>query len=192
MPSTAQPLPSILPKTCAKSFRELAASLDATYSTCASCIRPIGIFQKCNHWLHKSGGQRLTRVCFRSLLDDCPLAGPESGVRVRPEHRMHGHTGFLITARRLAPGVTPPLRKRRPAKGAYGEDAAESPALTTRDWSPEDVGERPVSEKKIRKMRRAAGTVLRRDADETDETDETGDTLGATEGVPAPQEGDDA
>ena len=114
------------------------------------------------------------------------------GLAVRPEHRMHGHTGFLITARRLAPGVTPPLRKRRPAKGAYGEDAAESPALTTRDWSPEDVGERPVSEKKIRKMRRAAGTVLRRDADETDETDETGDTLGATEGVPAPQEGDDA
>jgi len=54
------------------------------------------------------------------------------------------------------------------------------------------VGERPVSEKKMRKMRRAAGTVLRRDADETDETDETGDTLGATEGVPAPQEGDDA
>ena len=111
------------------------------------------------------------------------------GLAVRPEHRMHGHTGFLITARRLAPGVTPPLRKRRPAKGAYGEDAAESPALTTRDWSPEDVGERPVSEKKIRKMRRAAGTVLRRDAAETGET---GDTLGATEGVPAPQEGDDA
>ncbi len=44
------------------------------------------------------------------------------GLAVRPQHRMHGHTGFLITTRRLAPGVTPPLRKRRPAKGAYGED----------------------------------------------------------------------
>ncbi|OIV38414.1 transposase [Mangrovactinospora gilvigrisea] len=44
------------------------------------------------------------------------------GLAVRPDHRMIGHTGFLLTARRLADGVTPPLRRRRPAKGAYGED----------------------------------------------------------------------
>jgi tRNA (adenine57-N1/adenine58-N1)-methyltransferase len=44
------------------------------------------------------------------------------GLAVRPRHDMVGHTGFLITARRLAPGVTAPLRKRRPAPGAYGED----------------------------------------------------------------------
>src|SRR6476661_8748835 len=43
------------------------------------------------------------------------------GLAVRPQHRMHGHTGFLITTRRLAPGVVPPERKRRPAKGAYGD-----------------------------------------------------------------------
>ncbi|MDQ1614727.1 MAG: tRNA (adenine57-N1/adenine58-N1)-methyltransferase catalytic subunit [Actinomycetota bacterium] len=43
------------------------------------------------------------------------------GLAVRPEHRMVGHTGFLLTSRRLAPGVAPPLRRRRPAKGAYGE-----------------------------------------------------------------------
>jgi tRNA (adenine57-N1/adenine58-N1)-methyltransferase catalytic subunit len=40
------------------------------------------------------------------------------GLAVRPEHRMVGHTGFLVTARRLADGVTPPPRRRRPAKGA--------------------------------------------------------------------------
>lgn len=40
------------------------------------------------------------------------------GLAVRPEHRMIGHTGFLVTARRLADGVRPPLRRRRPAKGA--------------------------------------------------------------------------
>jgi len=40
------------------------------------------------------------------------------GLAVRPEHRMVGHTGFLVTARRLAEGVTPPPRRRRPAKGA--------------------------------------------------------------------------
>ena len=40
------------------------------------------------------------------------------GLAVRPQHRMVGHTGFLVTSRRLAPGVEPPLRRRRPAKGA--------------------------------------------------------------------------
>jgi len=44
------------------------------------------------------------------------------GLAVRPEHRMVGHTGFLVTARRLAPGVVPPPRRRRPAKGAQEED----------------------------------------------------------------------
>ncbi len=33
---------------------------------------------------------------------------------VRPDHRMVAHTGFLVTARRLAPGVTAPSRRRRP------------------------------------------------------------------------------
>jgi len=42
------------------------------------------------------------------------------GLAVRPEHRMVGHTGFLVTARRLAPGVTAPPRRRRPAKGSQG------------------------------------------------------------------------
>lgn len=44
------------------------------------------------------------------------------GLAVRPRHDMVGHTGFLVTARRLAPGHTAPARKRRPAPGAYGED----------------------------------------------------------------------
>jgi tRNA (adenine57-N1/adenine58-N1)-methyltransferase len=43
------------------------------------------------------------------------------GLAVRPEHRMNGHTGFLVTARRLASGVRPPRLSRRPAPGAYGE-----------------------------------------------------------------------
>ena len=40
------------------------------------------------------------------------------GLAVRPDHRMVGHTGFLVTARRLAPGVLAPPRRRRPAKGS--------------------------------------------------------------------------
>src|SRR5262245_6493878 len=43
------------------------------------------------------------------------------GLAVRPDHRMVGHTGFLVTARRLADGVRPPMRRRRPAKGAYAD-----------------------------------------------------------------------
>lgn len=42
------------------------------------------------------------------------------GLAVRPQHRMIGHTGFLIFARRLAPGTIAPARRRRPSKGAYG------------------------------------------------------------------------
>ncbi len=75
------------------------------------------------------------------------------GLAVRPDHRMIGHTGFLLTTRRLADGVEPPARKRRPAPGAY-------PASDDRHdevWTGEDVGEAPVSPKKVRRARRAVG-----------------------------------
>jgi tRNA (adenine57-N1/adenine58-N1)-methyltransferase len=45
------------------------------------------------------------------------------GLAVRPEHRMIGHTAFLVTARRLADGVTAPARRRRPSKGAHSDGA---------------------------------------------------------------------
>jgi tRNA (adenine57-N1/adenine58-N1)-methyltransferase len=41
---------------------------------------------------------------------------------------MIGHTGFLVTARRLADGVTPPARRRRPAKGSQLEGDVEPSA----------------------------------------------------------------
>ena len=44
------------------------------------------------------------------------------GLSIRPGHEGSSHTGFLIFTRRLAPGVTAPLRRRRPAPGAYGPD----------------------------------------------------------------------
>ncbi len=72
------------------------------------------------------------------------------GLAVRPDHRMVGHTGFLLTSRRMAPGVEAPLRHRRPAKGAYPVDD---------EWTPEDLGERAVSDKKIRKVRRDANAA---------------------------------
>ena len=44
------------------------------------------------------------------------------GLAVRPGHKMNGHTGFLVTARRMALGQKAPVKKRRPAPGAYGVD----------------------------------------------------------------------
>ncbi|MFM8672478.1 MAG: tRNA (adenine-N1)-methyltransferase, partial [Candidatus Nanopelagicus sp.] len=41
------------------------------------------------------------------------------GLAVRPQHRMIAHTGFLIFARRMAPGVPVLQRRRRPSKGFY-------------------------------------------------------------------------
>ncbi|MDR2930717.1 MAG: tRNA (adenine-N1)-methyltransferase [Propionibacteriaceae bacterium] len=44
------------------------------------------------------------------------------GLAIRPGHAGRGHTGFIIHARRLADGVVAPLKRRRPAPGAYGPD----------------------------------------------------------------------
>jgi tRNA (adenine57-N1/adenine58-N1)-methyltransferase len=57
------------------------------------------------------------------------------GLAVRPEHRMIGHTAFLVTARRLAPGVVAPTRQRRPAK---------SPSDTVEAVPDPDVPFRPL------------------------------------------------
>ena len=83
------------------------------------------------------------------------------GLAVRPQHRMHGHTGFLISTRRLAPGVTPPMRKRRPGRGyaaqeetgtEAGEATEQPPGADDAEWTPEAVGERVASAKKMRKL----------------------------------------
>ena len=50
------------------------------------------------------------------------------GLAVRPNHRMIGHTGFLVTTRRMAPGVSAPPRRRRPAKAAGVVSEAVEPS----------------------------------------------------------------
>ena len=67
------------------------------------------------------------------------------GLAVRPEHRMIGHTGFLLSARRLAPETELPQFKQRRASKA--EHTAEDMDV----WLPQAMGERNVSEKKLRK-----------------------------------------
>nr|WP_051481027.1 tRNA (adenine-N1)-methyltransferase [Cellulomonas sp. KRMCY2] len=72
------------------------------------------------------------------------------GLAVRPEHRMVGHTGFLLTTRRMATGIAAPVRRRRPSKGYPVDEGA---------WTPEDLGERAVSDKKVRRVRRDLGAA---------------------------------
>jgi tRNA (adenine57-N1/adenine58-N1)-methyltransferase len=71
------------------------------------------------------------------------------GLAVRPEHRMVGHTGFLLTARRLAPGAVLPAPARRSSKTEYGDDDVEL-------WTPGALGEHVKSDKRMRKVAREA------------------------------------
>jgi tRNA (adenine57-N1/adenine58-N1)-methyltransferase len=71
------------------------------------------------------------------------------GLAVRPDHRMVAHTGFLLTARRLAPGAVAPSVKRRASKSSYGDDDVEL-------WTPGAVGDREITDKNLRKRAREA------------------------------------
>ena len=95
------------------------------------------------------------------------------GLAVRPQHRMVGHTGFLVTTRRLADGVAPPLRRRRPA--ASTRDAGDDVAAAWGEWTAQDLGERPVSEKRVRKVR--SGLVGRPEAPDADQSEAERDQM---------------
>lgn len=71
------------------------------------------------------------------------------GLAVRPDHRMVAHTGFLVWARRLAPGAVPPEVKRRASKSSYSDEDVEL-------WTPGAVGDRQITDKNLRKRVREA------------------------------------
>lgn len=71
------------------------------------------------------------------------------GLAVRPDHRMIGHTGFLITARKLSDGTVLPELKRRASKTDFDPADVEK-------WTPGALGERDVSDKSLRKRVREA------------------------------------
>ncbi len=71
------------------------------------------------------------------------------GLAVRPDHRMVAHTGFLLTARRLAPDTVVPQLKRRPSKSDYSDEDVEA-------WTPGALGERTSTDKRLRRTARTA------------------------------------
>lgn len=71
------------------------------------------------------------------------------GLAVRPDHRMVAHTGFLMTARRVADGVELPSFRRRAAKADFAEADIEA-------WTPGALGDRAPSDKRARRARRDA------------------------------------
>jgi tRNA (adenine57-N1/adenine58-N1)-methyltransferase catalytic subunit len=121
---------------------------------CAEALTPGGVLL-----CYVATVTQLSRVA-EALRDSGLFTHPESsetivrgwhveGLAVRPEHRMIGHTGFLITARRLAPGTVLPELKRRPSKSDYSDEDVEA-------WTPGALGERVVSAKVLRKRVRIA------------------------------------
>ncbi|CAB4674294.1 unannotated protein [freshwater metagenome] len=99
-------------------------------SLSAQVLRPGGVFLA-----YVATTTQLSETA-QALKDDGNFTEPESseslirgwhheGLAVRPQHRMIGHTGFLIQSRRMAPGVEVLQRRRRPSKGGYGVLAEE-------------------------------------------------------------------
>ena len=71
------------------------------------------------------------------------------GLAVRPDHRMVGHTGFLVSARKLADGAVLPNLKRRRGKTEFADEDVEA-------WTPGALGERSATDKKLRRVARQA------------------------------------
>lgn len=84
------------------------------------------------------------------------------GLAVRPDHRMVAHTGFLITARRLADGSERLAPKRRASKTDFSEEDMNA-------WTPASLGERNVSDRKLRRAAREAQNLATNSAKSTAE-----------------------
>lgn len=84
------------------------------------------------------------------------------GLAVRPSHRMIGHTGFLLFARRLDDGQGPIERSRRPQGSTPSDEDMEAwfePPITE-----QAIGQRTAPAKRLRKLGRQAGSRARTEA----------------------------
>lgn len=101
------------------------------------------------------------------------------GLAVRPDHRMVAHTGFLVTARKLADGAVLPPVKRRASKGEFTEDdvAAWTPDLVDEEaggWTEEAIGQRQKSDRVLRKKLRDAQVLAQARNNDNDRSTDLG------------------
>ncbi|MEU7871324.1 tRNA (adenine-N1)-methyltransferase [Dactylosporangium sp. NPDC049140] len=89
--------------------------------------------------LREDGGYTEPRA-WESLVRDWHA----EGLAVRPDHRMIAHTAFLVSARKLAPGVTAPPRRRKPSKGAEAYAARRLAAAAAARADEEAEGHEPT------------------------------------------------
>jgi tRNA (adenine57-N1/adenine58-N1)-methyltransferase len=89
--------------------------------------------------LREDGGYTEPRA-WESLVRDWHA----EGLAVRPDHRMIAHTAFLVSARKLAPGVTAPPRRRKPSKGAEAYAARRLAAAAVARADEEAEGHEPT------------------------------------------------
>lgn len=90
------------------------------------------------------------------------------GLAVRPQHRMVGHTGFLIMARRLALGQEG-LELRRRIKNFSQQDMDIWIPEETNSWKPEDHGQREPTTKRAKKAVRQSNAQAQRSVEATDD-----------------------
>lgn len=87
------------------------------------------------------------------------------GLAVRPDHRMVAHTGFLLSARRLADDQKPlQLKKREKVSEPAAEDKAAWAGTSWQDddepqWDAATLGTREASARKARRVRTQAQTI---------------------------------
>ncbi|GAA2014477.1 tRNA (adenine-N1)-methyltransferase [Brevibacterium samyangense] len=99
----------------------------------------------------RASGRFTEPTAFESMVREWHL----EGLAVRPEHRMIGHTGFLVMARTMAPGEETLERKKRP-------QAAEPSAEDREAWEGGEItdaalGNREATPKKLRRVIREVG-----------------------------------
>jgi len=101
---------------------------------------------------------RLTETFTEPLSSETMVRGWNvDGLSVRPDHRMVAHTGFLLTARRLADGAGRFIKAKRGSKTEYGDEDVEL-------WTPGAVGDRLASAKRLRKAAREAQSLAEKSA----------------------------
>jgi tRNA (adenine57-N1/adenine58-N1)-methyltransferase catalytic subunit len=102
---------------------------------------------------------------FTSMMSEEVIVRPwhVEGLAVRPEHRMIGHTGFVLTARIVPEGVTIPAIKTHHQKPEYSTEDIEA-------WTPGATGQRVANDKTVRrKVREANARAQRSVASDTDD-----------------------